>query len=213
MKGLAEKLRLYVIPDPFQGRGRPMAEQARLALEGGATAIQLRHKEASSRDLYDEALEYRKLCDIHGALFIVNDRLDIALSAGADGVHLGAEDLPVAAARRLAPEGFLIGATARAPEAAVEAEKDGADYLGVGAAFPTESKKDTRVIGPEGLRKVVQAVSLPCVAIGGITVEAVPEILRTGASGVAVIGALVGASDIPTVAVTFRQALGISREG
>ncbi|MGC9373108.1 MAG: thiamine phosphate synthase, partial [Thermovirgaceae bacterium] len=103
---------------------------------------------------------------------------------------------------------FIIGATARTPEAAVEAEKNGADYLGVGAVFPTRSKKDTRLIGPEGLRKVVQAVSLPCVAIGGITAFGVPEILQSGASGVAVIGAVVGASDIRSAAQTFRKVLG-----
>jgi thiamine-phosphate pyrophosphorylase len=210
MRTLAERLRLYVIPDPVQGNGRPMAEQARLALEGGAGTIQLRHKEASSRGLYKEALEFRKLCDAHGALFIVNDRLDIALAVGADGVHLGAEDLPVAVARRLAPKGFIIGATARTPEAAVEAENNGADYLGVGAVFPTRSKRDARVIGPEGLRKVVQAVSLPCVAIGGITALGVPEILRTGASGVAVIGAIVGDSDIRNATANFRHKLQVS---
>ncbi len=210
MRPLAERLRLYVIPDPLQVGGRPMAEQAGLALEGGAGAIQLRHKKASSRTLYDEAMEFRKLCDVHGALFIVNDRLDIALAAGADGVHLGAEDLPVAVARRLAPKGFLIGATARTPEAALEAEKDGADYLGVGAVFPTRSKKDARVIGPEGLRKVVQAVSLPCVAIGGITAERVPEILESGATGVAVIGAIAGAADIRSATVNFRNKLRMS---
>jgi len=208
MRTLADRLRLYVIPDPVQGSGRTMAEQARLALEGGAGAIQLRHKEATSRELYDEALEFRKLCCVHGALFIVNDRLDIALAAGADGVHLGAEDLPVAVARRLAPKDFIIGATARTPEAAVEAEKEGADYLGVGAVFPTRSKSDARVIGLEGLRKVTQAVSLPCVAIGGITAEVVPEILAVGVSGVAVIGAIVGASDIRAAAANFRKVLG-----
>jgi len=210
MRTLAERMRLYVIPDPLQGKGRPLTEQARLALEGGAGAIQLRHKEASSRDLYEEALEFRKICDVHGALFIVNDRLDIALAAGADGVHLGAEDLPVAVARRLAPKDFIIGATARTPEAAVEAEKNGADYLGVGAVFPTRSKSDARVIGPEGLRKVARAVSLPCVAIGGITVEVVPEILGVGVSGVAVIGAIVGASDIRAAAANFRHKLQVS---
>ncbi len=210
MRTLADRLRLYVIPDPVQGSGRTMAEQARPALEGGAGAIQLRHKEATSRDLYDEALEFRKLCDVHDALFIVNDRLDIALAAGADGVHLGAEDLPVAVARRLAPKDFIIGATARTPEAAVEAEKDGADYLGVGAVFPTRSKSDARVIGLEGLRKVTQAVSLPCVAIGGITAEVVPEILGVGVSGVAIIGAIVGASDIRAATANFRHKLRIS---
>lgn len=208
MRTLADRLRLYVIPDPLQGKGRPLTEQARLALEGGAGAIQLRHKEASSRDLYEEALEFRKLCDVHGALFIVNDRLDIALAAGADGVHLGAEDLPVDVARRLAPKGFIIGATARTPQAALEAEKSGADYLGVGAVFPTRSKRDARVIGLEGLREVVRAVSLPCVAIGGITASRVPEILRTGVFGVAVIGAVVGASDIRNATAKFRKVLG-----
>lgn len=212
MKTLAGKLRLYVIPDTVQGRGRPLEEQARLALEGGARAIQLRHKGASSRELYEKALALRKLCGLHGALFIVNDRLDIALAAGADGVHLGAKDIPVKVARGLVREGFIIGATARTPEAALEAERDGADYLGVGAAFPTGSKHDAVVIGLDGLRRIVQAVSLPCIAIGGITLEKLTEVLQTGAAGVAVIGALVGASDMQAEAANFRKILGISRE-
>ena len=210
MKLLSERLRLYVIPDPIQGGGRSLEEQAGLALEGGATALQLRHKEADSIDLYHEALALRKLCDEYGALFIVDDRLDIALAAGADGVHLGAKDLPVAAARSLAPEGFIIGATARTPKSAAAAEKAGADYLGVGAVFPTESKKDTRVIGLEGLRKVVCATSLPCVAIGGIRPDNVAEVLSAGVVGVAVIGAVVGACDIPAAAAKFGKVLGPS---
>jgi len=208
MKLLSERLRLYVIPDPIQGRGLSLEEQAGLALEGGATALQLRHKEADSIDLYREALALRKLCDEYGALFIVDDRLDIALAAGADGVHLGAKDLPVAAARRLAPEGFIIGATARTPESAAAAEKAGADYLGAGAVFPTESKKDTRVIGLEGLRKVVCATSLPCVAIGGIRLDNVAEVISAGAAGVAAIGAVVGAKDVKLAAEEFLAKIG-----
>ncbi|MBL3592128.1 MAG: thiamine phosphate synthase [Synergistaceae bacterium] len=188
------RLLLYVIPDSRGGR-LSLVEQARLALEGGATALQLRHKEASSRQLYDEALVFRKLCDRHGALFIVNDRLDVALAAGADGVHLGADDLPLVAARRLVPEGFVIGASARTVRGAREAQEEGADYLGVGAVFPTGTKEDAVVIGPEGFEAVCRSVTIPSVAIGGITERDLSGLLRAGAAGVAVVSAVVAADD------------------
>jgi thiamine-phosphate pyrophosphorylase len=188
------RLLLYVIPDPRGGR-LSLAEQARLALEGGATALQLRHKEASSRQLYDEALVFRKLCDRHGALFIVNDRLDVALAAGADGVHLGAGDLPLAAARRLVPEGFVIGSSARTARGAREAQEEGADYLGVGAVFPTGTKEDAVVIGLGGFEAVCRSVTIPSVAIGGITEGDLAGLLRAGAAGVALVSAVVAADD------------------
>jgi len=207
MTDLARRLILYVIPDALGGRGRTLEEQARLALEGGATALQLRYKEASSRRLYDEALIFRRLCDAFGALFIVNDRLDVALASGADGVHLGRADLPVSAARRLVPRGFVIGASARTAEAACLFEEQGADYLGVGALFPTKTKTDAAVIGVEGLRRVCRATALPCVAIGGISAGLVRELLDAGAVGAAVSSAVVAADDIREAARLFRNRL------
>jgi thiamine-phosphate pyrophosphorylase len=207
MTDLRKGLRLYVIPDPRIGRGKDLLDQARLALAGGATALQLRLKEAPSRDFYDAACRMGELCRRAGALFFVNDRLDIALASGADGVHLGQSDLPCAQARRLAPEGFLIGVSAHTPDQARQAAADGADYLGVGAVFPTGSKSDAAPCGLEGLRSVRAAVELPLVAIGGITLEGIPPVLHAGADGVAVISAVVGQKDPQDAARRFQKAL------
>jgi thiamine-phosphate pyrophosphorylase len=202
-----QRLRLYVIPDAAFGGGRSLLDQAEQALAGGATAIQLRDKTVGGRALYDLALAFKALCRMHGALLFVNDRLDVALAAGADGVHLGQSDLPAAVARPLVPSGFLIGVSASRPEWARAAEADGADYLGVGALYPTGTKGDARHIGLDGLRAVRAASRLPLVGIGGIRCEAVGEILAAGADGVAVVSAIVGAPDIAAEARRFRQRL------
>lgn len=207
MSALRSRLGLYVIPDPRIGRGRELLDQARLALAGGATTLQLRLKEASSRHFFDAACRMAALCRGAGALFFVNDRLDIALAAKADGVHLGQSDLPCAHARRLVPEGFLIGVSAHTPDQARQALADGADYLGVGAVFPTGSKDDAADCGLDGLRSVRAAVDLPLVAIGGVSLERVPLVLDAGADGVAVISAVVGQDDPEEAARRFQKAL------
>ncbi|MDR2180161.1 MAG: thiamine phosphate synthase [Synergistaceae bacterium] len=194
---LKEALRLYVIPDRLIGAPLSLEEQVRLALQGGATAIQLRDKSAEGKELLETAkrlanlCRQRDLCKRRGALFIVNDRLDVALLSGADGVHLGQSDLPVEEARRLAPRPFIVGASAHTVGEAEKAEKDGADYLGVGAVFETRSKDNAKVLGPEGLRRLTAAVRLPVVAIGGISLENLPEVMETGVTGVSVISAAV----------------------
>jgi thiamine-phosphate pyrophosphorylase len=192
---LRKRLRLCVIPDRILGAPRSLEEQALCALRGGATAIQLRDKNASTRELYETAVTLKRLCDDCGALLIVNDRIDVALAAGADGVHLGQSDLPVPEARRLAPPGFLVGATAHSVEEALQAEQDGADYLGIGAAFPTASKTVTTLLGPEGIRHVTSRISLPAIAIGGITPDRVRCVLDAGVCGVAVIAAVVASAE------------------
>ena len=153
---LRRAMRLYVIPDRTVGAPLRLEEQARQALAGGATALQLRDKEADGGELFAEARQMLCLCRELGVPLFVNDRLDIALACGADGVHLGQGDLPVAEARRLAPRPFIIGASARTPEDADRAVRDGADYLGVGAVFPTGSKEDAQVIGLDGIRAITQ---------------------------------------------------------
>lgn len=207
MGDLRRRLALYVIPDPLIGRGRDIIEQARLALEGGATALQLRLKNTTSREFYRAACSMKDLCREAGALFIVNDRLDIALAVGADGVHLGQSDLPCSAARAIAPEGFIVGVSAHTPEQARQALADGADYLGVGAVYPTGSKSDVTTCGIEGLRAVCDAVELPLVAIGGVTLERTGEVLVAGADGVAVISAVVACDDPAEAARRFQKAL------
>ena len=209
MGGEAMELRcslaLYVIPDRKMGRGRDLLTQAQLALAGGATAIQLRDKELPGRDLYELAVKMKALCSKYGALFIVNDRLDVALAANCDGVHLGQEDLPVSAARRIAPSGFIVGASAHTPEEALRAERDGADYLGVGAVYPTGSKGDAHTIGIEGFRRVAKSTRLPVVAIGGIDAKNAHEVIAEGACGISVISAVVSQEDIEAAARSLRR--------
>ncbi|HEY1282531.1 MAG TPA: thiamine phosphate synthase [Acidimicrobiales bacterium] len=172
---------------------------ARAALEGGAPVIQVRTKGVTDRAAGELAAEVAELCAAHGALCVVNDRVDLALAAGAGGVHLGADDLPVAAARRIAPPEMLLGGTARNPETATRLAADGASYLGVGPVYGTTSKDGLPApIGLDGLRAVAtaaDAAGVPVIAIAGITAERVPEVLAAGAHGVAVIGAVAAADD------------------
>ena len=191
---LARRLKLYLIC----GEGLTPEETLRksaLALDGGVTAVQLRVKSWTARECLRTAEELRKICHAHGALFFVNDRLDIALAAGADGVHLGQSDLPVPAARRIAGSGFIIGASSRTRELAAEAQRAGADYIGCGAAFGTSTKKDASVIGPEGIKCALSSTQIPAVAIGGINAGNIALLEGCGACGAAVSGALLNARD------------------
>ena len=181
---------------------------AREALNGGAAMIQLRHKSASGSQLFTWALAIRNLCREYHALFIINDRVDIALASEADGVHLGQDDLPAAAARKLLGNTRIIGVSVSSPEEAVQAEKDGADYIGFGHVYPTVSKlKEHPPLGPENLQKTVQSISLPVVAIGGISIENAPILISRGASGVAVISAVSRAENPSKAAFELMRAL------
>lgn len=189
-------LRLIVITDARLAAPRPVLDVVRAALQAGAPAIQLRDKNADARSLFEQARELLALTREYGALLFVNDRVDVALAAGADGVHLGPDDLPVEAVRRATPPGFLIGFSTDDPEMARRAAAAGAAYIGCGAVFGTTTKNvgDER-IGPEGLRRVVQAVDVPVVGIGGVTAANVGEIAATGAAGAAVVGAVMAAEN------------------
>ncbi|MDQ3305991.1 MAG: thiamine phosphate synthase [Actinomycetota bacterium] len=167
-----------------------------LALEGHAPLIQLRTKEGTDRERVELAAEVSIRCHREGVQCIVNDRADIAMAAGADGVHLGAHDLPVAAVRALVGPGLIVGATCRDPESARRAEAEGADYLGVGPAFATLTKTGLpEPLGPAGVAEVAAAVAVPVIAIGGVTAERVDVLLDGGAYGVAVAGAAFAAPD------------------
>jgi thiamine-phosphate pyrophosphorylase len=169
---------------------------AEKALQGGAAMIQFRHKTASGSQLLSWALKITTLCREYRALCIINDRVDIALASGADGVHLGQQDMPADAARKLLGKSRIIGVSASSHEEAVQAEKDGADYIGFGHIYPTVSKhKGFAPLGPETLERVASHISLPLVAIGGITIENAPLLIANGASGVAVISAISRAVD------------------
>ena len=196
---------LYVITDEEIGRGLSHAEIARRAVEGGADVIQLRDKHLSGRDLFTAAAAIREITLDAGALFIVNDRLDVALAAGADGVHLGADDLPVRCARRIAPPGFIVGVSVDSVDSAIRAEAAGADYVALSPTFPTTSKDDAGPgHGPATLSAIRSRVSVPVVAIGGINRENVDRVIAAGADGVAVISAVIGEPDIAAAAWDMR---------
>lgn len=205
---LRRALAVYVVTDRACARGRSEVELAAAALAGGATALQLRDKDRPARELYTLGCALAELCAKHAALFVVNDRLDIALACQADGVHLGQDDLPAARARAIAGPGLVIGVSTGAPGEAADAWRDGADYLGVGPAFATATKRDAGVpIGPEGLASVVRAAALPVVAIGGIGPGNAAVALAAGACGVAAISAVMAATDV--AAETTRLAAAV----
>lgn len=205
--GLAARLRLIVITDRDLARPREAAEVVGEALRAGAPAVQLREKTLPPRDTLPLARRLRADTKTADALLFVNDRIDIALAVGADGVHLGPDDLPVAAARRIAPPGFLIGYSADEPAAARAAVAEGADYIGCGAVFPTSTKSDAgRAVGLGGLARMVAAVDVPVVAIGGITEACAPGVFRAGATGCAVVGAVMAANDPRLTVRTFMHA-------
>lgn len=184
---------------------RSVVEVVEAALGAGAPAVQLRNKGESARALREVGGVIRALTDRSSALFFVNDRLDVALSLGADGVHLGPDDIPVPAARAVAPEGFLIGYSTDDPEEARRAVGEGADYIGCGTVYRTSTKGDAgAAIGVEGLARVAQAIEAPVVGIGGIDEGRVADVAACGAAGVAVVGAVMRASDVAT---TVRRLL------
>jgi thiamine-phosphate pyrophosphorylase len=208
--GLAERLRLIVLTDPDCGAGRDVADVVRAALRGGAPAIQLRMKDASARETAALARALLAETRAAGALLFVNDRVDVALAVGADGAHVGQDDLPAAAARAITPPGFLIGVSAETVDLALQAQADGADYVGVGPVYATGSKADAgEAVGLERIGEVAAAVRIPVVGIGGIAVGNAAGVIHAGAAGVAVISAVMRAGD-PEAAV--RALLGSSSE-
>ena len=201
---LQHQIRLIVITDRPQAHPRPVEDVVREALAAGAPAVQLRDKAATARELLTTARRLRALTGETGALLFVNDRLDVALAAGADGAHLGPDDVPLSAARTAAPPGFLLGVSTDDPQDARQAEAEGADYIGCGTVYDTASKRDAgEVIGLEGLRRVTEAVSIPVVGIGGIAPHRAQEVASAGAAGCAAIGAVMGAKDPGSVVRTF----------
>jgi thiamine-phosphate pyrophosphorylase len=198
---------LHVLTD---ARGGPSALAAvEAAVAAGAPVVQVRAKGSTDRELYAFARAAVRICAAAGATCLVNDRVDVALAVGADGTHLGADDLPLAAARRVAGPGHLLGGTARDPERARLLVAEGADYLGVGPAWPTSTKTGLPdAIGPAGVRAVASAVDVPVVAIGGVTAARVADLLAAGAAGVAVVGAVSGAPDPGAATRELLRALG-----
>jgi len=197
---------LYVITDSEIGGGRSHEELARLAIAGGADIVQLRDKALSADELVRIGRKIAGIAKKNNRLFIVNDRPDIAIACGADGVHLGQDDLPVAIVRKIVPEGFIIGASVSGSTKAREAEAEGADYLAASPVFSTSSKKDAHgFCGLEGIRRIRAASRLPLIAIGGIGPANAREVVAAGADGIAVISAVIGKQDITAAAKVLRQ--------
>jgi len=200
--------RLHVITDTTAQSRFSHEEIALLACQGGADVIQLRDKALARPAFADTARRVHEICRRRGALFIVNDRVVVANELGADGVHVGRNDMSIADARAILGPEKIIGATTGSLDAALEAERDGADYIGFGHIFPTTSKvKATPPVGLDGLREVTAAVKIPVIAIGGITAETAGEVIAAGAWGVAVIAAVCGADDPRAAAAALRAAI------
>ena len=207
------KYDLYVITDEAIAGGLTHAEIARRAIAGGADVIQLRDKACGCRELCRIGRALRTITMKTGTLFIVNDRLDVALACGADGVHLGQDDIRVDVARQIAQLGFIIGVSVGSVDEAVRAEEQGADYIALSPVFSTASKNDA---GPGRGLAVVQEirwnVSVPIIAIGGINLDNVREVIAAGADGVAVISAVVGSRDLIAAARELRKRISESKE-
>lgn len=196
MCSASNRLRLIVATDRRLAVPRDIVQVVRAALRAGCPAVQLREKELPPRDVLPLAHTVRRATHDAGALLVVNDRLDVALAVGADGVHLGPDDLPVAHARALAPPGFLIGYSASTVTRARSAIASGADYIGCGPVFPTTTKPDAgSAIGVARLARIAKAVDAPVVAIGGINPGNAPAAIQAGAAGVAAIGTVMKAAD------------------
>ena len=204
MNFTAQNLLLYAVTDRAWVGRQTLLEQIESALKGGATLVQLREKELPRLDYIREAAQATALCHRYGVPLIVNDSLEVALKSGADGVHVGIEDQPVAEIRRQAGKGFLIGATAKTVEQARAAQAAGADYLGVGAVFPSPTKKNAIRITTGQLGEICGSVSIPCVAIGGISRENLPALAGGGMDGFALVSAIFSQPDIEAACRELR---------
>ena len=205
MKVRKESLLLYAITDRYWLNGRTLASVVEEALEGGATFLQLREKNLDGGHFLEEARELQELCRKYDVPFIVNDNVEVALAMGADGIHVGQHDMEAGDVRALLGPDKILGVSAQTVEQAVLAEKRGADYLGVGAVFPTGSKDDADDVSHETLRAICEAVSIPVVAIGGITLQNVKELSGSGICGVAVISAIFAQKDIREAAMQLKK--------
>ena len=201
-----KSLRLYAVTDRSWLHGETLYEQVESALKGGATCVQLREKQLGDADFLQEAIQIHALCQQYGVPLFINDNVEVALQCHAEGIHVGQEDMAAAQVRQRVGEGMMIGVSAHTVEEALLAEKHGADYLGVGAVFPTGSKADVQELPYETLKDICAAVSIPVVAIGGISQENVAKLAGSGICGVAVISAIYAAKNIKSAAEELKAA-------
>ncbi len=198
---------LYLVTDSGLCPRGQLPQVVEQALQGGVTMVQVREKDCSSRVFYETALRVQEVARRYGVPLIINDRLDVALAVDADGLHIGQSDLPACVARRLLGEGKLLGVSAGTLEEARQAVADGADYLGVGAVFPTGTKEDADAVGVDGLRRICAEVNVPVVAIGGLKADNLSQLAGTGADGIAVVSAIVGQRNPRAAAQNLHRAL------
>jgi thiamine-phosphate pyrophosphorylase len=203
---------LYLVTDRALSRGRSTLEIVRAAVRGGVTCVQVREKTGSTRELIEAARKVKTFLNSCGVPLIINDRVDVALAVGADGVHLGQSDMPLDVARSLVGDSMVIGISAESIWDAVEAQRGGADYLGVSPIFPTPTKTDTAApLGLAGLQAIRRAVKTPLVAIGGVNRGNAAEAIRNGADGIAVVSAIVAAEDPEQAARAIRREIDAAR--
>ena len=200
-----EELLLYAVTDRHWLNGATLISQVEAALKGGATFIQLREKNLDDKAFYQEALEIQKLCKEYKVPFVINDNVELAKKIGADGVHVGQSDMEALDVRKVLGDDKIIGVSAQTVEQAELAEKHGADYLGVGAVFPTGSKDDATEVSFETLQEICEHVHIPVIAIGGITRDNVVELSQSGICGIAVISAIFGQADIKAATADLKK--------
>ena len=205
MKFNENMLRLYAVTDRAWVGRQTFLEQIERALKGGVTMVQLREKNMDEEAFVEEAIAVRNLCRKYNVPLIINDNVDVALKSRADGVHVGIEDTPVEEIRKRVPADFIIGATCKTIGQAKAAEAAGADYIGVGAVFPSSTKTSAVRITNEQLREIVSSVAIPAVAIGGICCENVCEMKGSSVSGIAVVSAIFAAEDIEKATALLKE--------
>lgn len=206
MKLDKKDLLLYAVTDRHWLDGRRLYDDVKKSLDGGASFIQLREKHLNDKDFLDEAIELQALCSKYNVPFVINDNVEIALKINADGVHVGQSDMEAGDVRKKLGPDKIIGVSAQTVEQALLAQKHGADYLGVGAVFPTGSKDDAEDVDFNTLKAICKAVTIPVIAIGGITRENIAELRGSGICGVAVISAIYAQKDIENAARSLKAA-------
>lgn len=197
--------KIYLVTDEKACNGKDFYECIRGAIEGGVRIVQLREKNLSTKDFFKRALKVKEICKKYGVLFIVNDRLDIVQAVEADGVHLGQSDIPVEVARKVLKDKFLIGATARNVDEAIKAELSGADYIGSGAIFGTNTKDNAKKLKMEELKKIVDIVKIPVFAIGGVNINNISMLKNIGLQGVCSVSGILSEKDCKLAVETMLK--------